>query len=76
MAGIITLVSPIAISAVLLWIRRRVKIAYWRQWRRSPTKVINLMKIGVHAQAAVVCDITSKVPWRSAKTSGINQISL
>ena len=27
----------------------------------------------VHVQAAVACGITSKGPWRSAKTPGINQ---
>lgn len=55
------------------WIRRRVRMAYWRQWRKPRTKVRNLMKRGVHVQAAVACGITSKGPWRSAKTPGINQ---
>lgn len=55
------------------WIRRRVRMAYWRQWRKPRTKVRNLMKLGVHIQAAVACGITSKGPWRSAKTPGINQ---
>jgi RNA-directed DNA polymerase len=31
------------------------------------------MKRGVHVQSAVACGITSKGPWRSAKTPGINQ---
>ena len=55
------------------WIRRRVRMAYWRQWRKPRTKVRNLMKLGVHVQAAVACGITSKGPWRSAKSPGINQ---
>lgn len=55
------------------WIRRRVRMAYWRQWRKPRTKVRNLMKLGVHVQAAVACGITSKGPWRSSKTPGINQ---
>ena len=55
------------------WIRRRVRMAYWRQWRKPRTKVRNLMKLGVQVQAAVACGITSKGPWRSAKTPGINQ---
>jgi len=52
------------------WIRRRVRIAYWRQPR---TKVRNMMRLGVHVRAAVACGITSKGPWRSAKTPGIQQ---
>ncbi len=55
------------------WIRRRVRMAYWRQWRKPRTKVRNLMARGVRVQAAVACGITSKGPWRSSKTPGINQ---
>ena len=55
------------------WIRRRVRMAYWRQWRKPRTKVRNLMRLGVPIQAAVACGITSKGPWRSSKTPGINQ---
>jgi RNA-directed DNA polymerase len=55
------------------WIRRRVRMAYWRQWRKPRTKVRNLISRGVKIQAAVACGITSKGPWRSSKTPGINQ---
>ena len=55
------------------WIRRRVRMAYWRQWRKPRTKVRRLMKLGVHVQSAVACGITSKGPWRSSKTPGIQQ---
>ena len=55
------------------WVRRRVRMAYWRQWRKPRTKVRSLMRLGVRVQAAVACGLTSKGPWRSAKTPGINQ---
>jgi len=55
------------------WIRRRIRMAYWRQWRRPRTKVRSMMKLGVHVRAAIACGITSKGPWRSAKTPGIQQ---
>ncbi len=55
------------------WIRRRVRMAYWRQWRKPRTKVRSLMRLGVRVQSAVACGITSKGPWRSSKTPGINQ---
>jgi len=55
------------------WIRRRVRMAYWRQWRKPRTKVRSLMRLGVHIKSAVACGITSKGPWRSAKTPGIQQ---
>ena len=55
------------------WIRRRVRMAYWRQWRKPRTKVRSLMKLGVPITSAVACGITSKGPWRSSKTPGIQQ---
>jgi RNA-directed DNA polymerase len=29
------------------WLRRRVRMCYWRQWRKLRTKVRNLLKRGV-----------------------------
>ncbi len=39
----------------------------------SHDKVRSLMRLGVRVQSAVACGITSKGPWRSSKTPGINQ---
>ncbi|MDQ6968547.1 MAG: reverse transcriptase domain-containing protein [Mariprofundaceae bacterium] len=55
------------------WIRRRVRMAYWRQWRRPRTKIRALMRLGVHVRTAVACGMTSKGPYRSSKTPGIQQ---
>ncbi|MEW5056717.1 MAG: reverse transcriptase domain-containing protein [Cycloclasticus sp.] len=35
------------------WTRRRVRMAYWRQWRKTRTKVRGPLKRGVKIQAAV-----------------------
>jgi RNA-directed DNA polymerase len=48
-------------------------MAYWPQWRKPRTKVRSLMRLGVHVRSAVACGITSKGPWRSAKTPEIQQ---
>ena len=55
------------------WIRRRLRMAYWRQWRLVRTKIGNLIKLGVGIQSAVACGRTSKGPCRSSKTPGIQQ---
>lgn len=55
------------------WIRRRVRMAYWRQWRKPRTKIRSLIKLGARVQSAVACGLTSKGPWRSSKTPGIQQ---
>jgi len=57
------------------WIRRRIRMAYWRQWRKPRTKVNNLRRLGVKTPLAVKCGGTGKGPWRSSKTKGI-QIAL
>jgi len=55
------------------WIRRRLRMAYWRQWRLVRTRIGNLIKLGVGIQSAVACGRTSKGPCRSSKTPGIQQ---
>jgi RNA-directed DNA polymerase len=54
------------------WIRRRLRMCYWRQWRKPRTKVRALVKLGVSERLVIACGITSKEPCRSSKTKGIN----
>ena len=54
------------------WVRRRLRMCYWRQWRKPRTKVRALMRLGVSERLAISCGITSKGPCRSSKTKGIN----
>lgn len=57
------------------WIRRRVRMCYWKQWRRPRTRISNLIGLGVSQKLAVRCGASSKGYWRGAKTEGI-QIAL
>jgi RNA-directed DNA polymerase len=57
------------------WIRRRVRMCYFKQWHRPRTRVRNLIKLGVSHKLAVSCGASSKGYWRGAKTEGI-QIAL
>jgi RNA-directed DNA polymerase len=54
------------------WVRRRLRMCYWRQWRKPRTKVRSLIKLGVSERLAIACGISSKGPCRSSKTKGIN----
>lgn len=54
------------------WIRRRIRMCYWKQWGRPHTKIRNLIKLGLPVKAAVACGRSSKGWWHSAKTYGIN----
>lgn len=54
------------------WIRRRLRMCYWKQWRRVRTKVGNLLKLGVPLEMAVTSGSSNKSYWRNAKTPGIH----
>lgn len=54
------------------WIRRRVRMCYWKQWGRPRTKIRSLIKLGLPIRSAVACGRSSKGWWRSSKSHGIN----
>jgi len=54
------------------WIRRRLRMSYWKNWRKVRTKVRNLLRLGVKEDLAVQCGSTNKRYWRSSKTEGIH----
>jgi len=52
------------------WIRRRVRMCYWKQWRHPRTRVRKLMRLGVDRDVAVSHGTSHKAYWRLAKTLG------
>lgn len=50
------------------WIRRRVRMCYWVQWRRARTRIGNLLKMGVSKLHAVLTGRSSRGPWHLART--------
>jgi len=50
------------------WIRRRVRMCYWKQWRRPRTKVRNLVRLGVNLDMAIKHAVTRKRYWRMSRT--------
>ena len=55
------------------WIRRRLRMCYWKQWRKVRTKVRNLLRLGIPLQLAIACGMSSKSYWHSARTEGIHK---
>ena len=35
------------------WLRRRIRMCYWKQWRYARTKVRNLLKLGTSKRQAI-----------------------
>lgn len=50
------------------WLRRRVRMCYWKQWRWCRTRVRNLLKLGTHPAVAIPMCLSRKGPWRCART--------
>jgi len=50
------------------WLRRRVRMCYWKQWRYARTKVRELMKLGTYLKAAIFVAISRKGRWHLART--------
>jgi len=49
------------------WLRRRLRMCYWKQWRFCRTKVRELMKLGTYRRTAISVGLSSKGPWRLAR---------
>ena len=55
------------------WIRRRLRMCFWKRWRNARTRVRNLLALGVPRRHAIRHGNSRKGPWRMAQTiaSGI-----
>lgn len=50
------------------WIRRRVRMCYWKQWRRARTKVRHLLALGTRRREAILTAISRKSYWHLSKS--------
>jgi len=50
------------------WLRRRIRMCYWKQWRYARTKVRNLLKLGTSKRQAIMTAISRRGPWHLART--------
>lgn len=50
------------------WIRRRIRMCFWVQWRRRWTRIGNLLKLGVGKLQAVSTGRSSHGPWHLSRT--------
>ncbi len=50
------------------WMRRRIRMIYWKQWKRVKTKYKMLQSFGVHKQKAWEYANTRKSYWRTSNS--------
>ncbi len=50
------------------WLRRRIRMCYWKQWRRPRTRIRHLLKLGTSKRHAITTGLSRKGYWRLSKT--------
>jgi RNA-directed DNA polymerase len=50
------------------WLRRRIRMCYWKQWRRPRTRIRHLLALGTNKRQAILTGISRKGYWRLSKT--------
>lgn len=51
-----------------MWIRRRIRMCHWKQWRYPRTKIRKLTELGVTLKLAILHAISRKSYWRMCNT--------
>jgi RNA-directed DNA polymerase len=54
------------------WIRRRLRLILWRQWKRSKTRYKRLLSAGLSKQRAKVSSTNGRGPWWNSGASHMN----
>jgi RNA-directed DNA polymerase len=55
------------------WLRRRVRACYWKQWRKTQTRVRKLRQLGVGSEEAYSHGNSSKGPWLMSASHAVHQ---
>jgi RNA-directed DNA polymerase len=50
------------------WLRRRLRMCFWKQWRSVRTKVRELLKLGTTKKTAILTALSRKGPWHLSRT--------
>ena len=50
------------------WLRRRIRMCYWKQWNRVHTRIQKLLELGTNRRDAILTGLSRKGYWRLART--------
>jgi RNA-directed DNA polymerase len=54
------------------WVRRRLRLLYWRQWKRPWTRFKNLVKFGIAEERAAQSAFNGRGPWFNSGSQHMN----
>ncbi|MBZ9606274.1 hypothetical protein G9F73_019785 [Clostridium estertheticum] len=55
------------------WLRRRIRMCFWKQWKKIKTKYKNLVKLGLNKNKAWQYTNTRKSYWRTSNSPILNK---
>ena len=55
------------------WLRRRLRVVRWRQWKRGHTRHVELLRAGLSEERARTSAYNGRGPWWNAGASHMNQ---
>jgi hypothetical protein len=55
------------------WIRKRIRMCYWKQWRWPRTKIKSLVTLRVDLDKAIMHTVSSHRYWHMARTPALQQ---
>ena len=55
------------------WVRRRIRMCIWKQWKTGRTRAVNLMKLGIAEHEAFTHGMSSKGPWVLSSSQAVHQ---
>lgn len=64
--------TPSVLDGLEQWLRRRLRSAIWKQWKRGTTRFAELRKRGVHPALAAKTAGSGHGPWRLADSPGLH----
>ena len=53
------------------WLRRRVRLYYWKQWGRPRARRRNLLRLGISRETVHMASRSRKGPWRMSQNSKV-----
>ncbi len=65
--------TPIVLRNLDAWIRRRLRMYIWRQWKNGPTRYAQLRRLGVSHFHAAVAAGAGPAYWRMARHVAVQQ---
>jgi RNA-directed DNA polymerase len=54
------------------WLRRRIRMCYWKQWRRARRRIGELIRLGAPKDQAILAGMSRRGYWHLAKTLSMN----